>query len=339
MELWKFIRKFYQENGRMPFGSEIDKLKILAKEEEARKKVVRIDEFLPPKAPFSAQNQEGWMEGIESLRKDVDDLSKTASEYKDKTVGDFLSDYFGMGKKAETEQEMIERMNKQNKEAVERLKKKKLKEAEEMFDDGDWDPSGMKDGGRIGYAYGKGLDLLKILKKEGTTIKKEIETAMDNIVNFSGDAKYDADVIVDDIIDRLGIDRDSIDEYGILDVYDKAYQYLTSPKRKKVYSSMYEKQANQDMSELFKGIGATKTAEKIDLQKKYPGITNELLDKIVKDNDPQRKAEVLASLEETLTMMDKGMDKDQIINVLKSTKRTKQAQGTGSKGLDYLQGF
>ena len=339
MELWKLIRKFQKDNGRMPFGSELDKLKILAKEDEARKKVVRIDEFLPPSAPYSAQNPEGWMEGIEGLRKDVDDLSKTASEYKDKTVGDFLSDYFGMGKKAETEEEMIERMNKQNKDAVKRLKEKKIRSAEEIMDDGDFDPSGMKDGGRIGYAYGKGLNIFKLLKKEGTTLEKEIETAMDNIINFSGDAKYDADVIVDDIVERLGIDRDTIDEYGILDVYDKAYQYLTSPKRKKVYSSMYEKQTNQDMSELFKGIGANKTAEKIDLQKKYPGITNELLNNIVKDNDPQRKAEVLASLEEAMTMMDKGMDKDQIINALKNTKRTKQAQGTGSKGLDYLQGF
>jgi hypothetical protein len=44
-------------------------------------------------------------------------------------------DYFGMGKKAETEAEMIARMKKQNKDAVKRLKeKKKTKTAEEIIE-------------------------------------------------------------------------------------------------------------------------------------------------------------------------------------------------------------
>jgi hypothetical protein len=69
-------------------------------------------------------------------------------------------DYFGMGKKVETEAEMIARMKKQNKDAVKRLKeKKKTKTAEDIISEGDFDPSGMKDGGRIGYAKG-GLNYL-----------------------------------------------------------------------------------------------------------------------------------------------------------------------------------
>jgi hypothetical protein len=47
---------------------------------------------------------------------------------------------------------------------------------------------------------------------------------------------------------------------------------------------------------------------------------------IVKDNNPQRKAEVLASLDEVLTMMDKGMDEKQIMDVLRKTTRTKNAK-------------
>ena len=44
MELWKLIRKFQKENGRMPFGSELDKLKILAKKlENAQDKIASLD--------------------------------------------------------------------------------------------------------------------------------------------------------------------------------------------------------------------------------------------------------------------------------------------------------
>ena len=85
--------------------------------------VTDITKKLPEDAPYSEKNPTGWMEGG-------------------------------------TEAEMIARMKKQNKDAVKRLKeKKKTKTAEEIIDEGDFDPSGMKDGGRIGYAKG-GLNYL-----------------------------------------------------------------------------------------------------------------------------------------------------------------------------------
>jgi len=81
--------------------------------------VIDLSKKLPEDAPYSEKNPTGWMEG-----------------------------------------EMIVRMKKQNKDAVKRLKeKKKTKTAEEIIDEGDFDPSGMKDGGRIGYAKG-GLNYL-----------------------------------------------------------------------------------------------------------------------------------------------------------------------------------
>ena len=122
--------------------------------------VIDLSKKLPEDAPYSEKNPTGWMEGLESLKYKVDDLAEQGKKYKETTVGDFIDDYFGMGKKVETEAEMIARMKKQNKDAVKRLKeKKKTKTAEEIIDEGDFDPSGMKDGGRIGYAKG-GLNYL-----------------------------------------------------------------------------------------------------------------------------------------------------------------------------------
>ena len=45
----------------------------------------------------------------------------------------------------------------------------------------------------------------------------------------------------------------------------------------------------------------------MELKIKYPGITDELIAKIMADDNPQRKAEVLATLDEAFKMMEKGM--------------------------------
>ena len=56
----------------------------------------------------------------------------------------------------ETEAEMLDRMNRQNKEAVQRLKNKKEKDLADKLKDlpDDIDPDAMADGGRIGFGSG-----------------------------------------------------------------------------------------------------------------------------------------------------------------------------------------
>ena len=93
------------------------------------------------------------------------------------------------------------------------------------------------------------------------------------------------------------------------------------------------KRAFQDLEQL-KDV-APKFYLRMTLKLKYPGITDDLIEKIMADDDPQRIAEVMATMDESFKMMDKGMDTDQIINTLQKTPRTKQADG----GLNYLMGL
>ena len=72
---------------------------------------------------------------------------------------------------------------------------------------------------------------------------------------------------------------------------------------------------------------APKMVERLQLKQKYPGITDDLLDKILIDDNMQRKAEVLATLDEAFKMMEKGKGTDEIINTFKNVTRTKQADG------------
>ena len=212
---------------------------------------------------------------------------------------------------------------------------------------------------RAAGTYGSGEDLYKILKEEGITMDQAVKEAIDDMPRLSGDAKYDADAVADVMYERLGIDPTTLNQYNLLDVYDNAYQQLVKQKRKSMYQTAaedslkkmdpeaetYAKELEYDVQEKisepgYKGVVTeasdlddtlkiveSQKSEATKLREKYPGISEALLDKLVKDNDPQRKAEVLAALDEVLTMMDKGMDEKEIMNVLKNTTRTKNEEG------------
>jgi hypothetical protein len=72
---------------------------------------------------------------------------------------------------------------------------------------------------------------------------------------------------------------------------------------------------------------APKMVERLELKQKYPGITDDLLDKILIDDNMQRKAEVLATMDEAIKMMEKGKGADEIVETFKNVTRTKQADG------------
>jgi hypothetical protein len=68
-----------------------------------------------------------------------------------------------------------------------------------------------------------------------------------------------------------------------------------------------------------------KTPEE-ELRREFPGISDDLIRDILVDDNPQRIAEVKASLHEALKMQQKGMGPDEIINMFKK-KPTKHAEG------------
>jgi hypothetical protein len=230
--------------------------------------------------------------------------------------------------------------------------------------------------------YGSGEDFYKILKKEGITINQAVKEALADMSRLSGDAKYDAEAVAEVVYEKLDIDPDTLNQYHVLDVYDKAYNLLTKNKKltpkesflkqyfakkqkekQETYKDMYQKAADDSLKKMdpeaetyakeleydvqekisepgYRGVVTeasdlddtlkiieSQKSEATKLREQYPGISEALLNKIVKDNNPQRKAEVLASLDEVLTMMDKGMDQKQIMDVLKNTTRTKNAKG------------
>ena len=87
--------------------------------------------------------------------------------------------------------------------------------------------------------------------------------------------------------------------------------------------SSFDLQAEMDVAKSL----APKMTERLQLKQKYPGITDDLLDKILIDDNVQRKAEVIATMDEAIKMMEKGKSNDEIIETFKNVTRTKQADG------------
>jgi len=207
----------------------------------------------------------------------------------------------------------------------------------------DFDPKDRKpsaEGGlmRTSYAYGSGLKLAILLARKGKNLKEEIKKAVDNIFS-SGDSKYDADVALDNMLEDLNIDRDAVDQKDIMDAYGKAYNMLAKEKglmSTKVPGGMkpgsksiipkdeYAEYRNDFDKEI---LGKDSSTQVEELKREFPGITDEMIENLLRDKNPQRIAEVKQTMREAMAMEQKGMGSDEIIKTFKDTTRRKQATG------------
>ena len=73
--------------------------------------------------------------------------------------------------------------------------------------------------------------------------------------------------------------------------------------------------------------GLARSIEVDNIKLEFPGISDDMINKILTDTNPQRIAEVKQTMREALKMQEKGMGPNQIIDIFKNTKRTKQATG------------
>ena len=178
--------------------------------------------------------------------------------------------------------------------------------------DYDGDPDGLADGGRPGFKKG-GLSLLNLFGKQGTSADKQIKRSIDNIFT-TDDTKYDADVVVDEIMEYLDIDRDAVDQNDISDLYGKAYSALTKQRfdAKKLMESVNQK-----------GKGTVKTADNIPQPKKTLKSIEETGTIDISDDD------IMGEFEAFMRRRDpEGMKTiDAVVEKTNSKKRTDNAEG------------
>ena len=217
---------------------------------------------------------------------------------------------------------------------------------------------------RASFATGK-IKLAVFLAGKGKNLTDEIRKAVDNIFP-SGDRKVDADMALDNMYEELGIDRDVVDMKDDMKAYGEAYDLLSVPPGSRGGPDDIAAPFSSEKVELPEGVKAEDTilptgnlissklktmriADEIEpglfenltdtqteiIEKYGELIDRDLLKNIVLDPDPNNQAAALATLEEAMVLMKKGVGPDEAVDILKKGSRTKQAEG----GLSYLMGM
>ena len=222
-----------------------------------------------------------------------------------------------------------------NKELLEKMEEAEAEDVLKKFDPEDREPNAMGGINRTSYAIGTGIKLVGFLARRGKDLKEEIRKAMNNFIQPSGDKKVDADVILDNMFEELNVDRDMFDQKDILNAYDEIYTNLNA---NEATGNLISKQLKimRKAEDIQPGLFEKLNDTQLDIITKYGDmIDDNLLKNIILDPDPNNQAAALATLDEVETMMGKGMSTDEIMSVLQSTPRRKQAEG----GLSYLMGM
>jgi len=155
---------------------------------------------------------------------------------------------------------------------------------------------------RVGFARGK-IKLAQFLYGKGTDLVTEIRKAVNNIFE-SGDKKVDADMAVDDMLDELGIDRDTVDQKDILEAYDEAYKTLSVPPGSRGGPEDIAAPV-QSAEDVATSIKRNKDKQKVrnEMKEKY-GFTDEKLDEIENTPIDEEMADKLIAETESLKDVD-----------------------------------
>jgi len=136
--------------------------------------------------------------------------------------------------------------------------------------------------------------------------------------------------------------RDEIEELSTFDI-GVEMQTLRDGKTKSIIPkdeyAEYSKDFNKEIlnKEIKRGVAEIlsdtspaalqKSIEVDNLMLKYPGMDRALAEQIATEINPRKKADIIAMVEQTIEMGNKGMSGDDIIQTFKNTPRTKQASG------------
>ena len=193
-------------------------------------------------------------------------------------------------------------------------------------------------GGRASFVGGKIVDELvaMIVKKKPMDAMKEVNKIIGKKGKYKNLTQKDIDRIVDQTEDHIFQrdpdnlfveDRSMFKQKNKSIIPEDEYAQVKKDFDTEILGKNVDDMSVEDSLTTMEGLGATQTAERFRLKQKYPGITDDLVGKILIDDNPQRKAELLATLDEAFRMMEKGKGPDEVVEIFKNTTRTKNAKG------------
>jgi ribosomal protein S13 len=208
------------------------------------------------------------------------------------------------------------------------------------FDPTDREPNSMGGFQRTNFAIGtklimgiinaikklKPMDAMKemneVVAKRGK-YKNLDDDEVNQIFDETNDHIFERDVPADEF--AVNFDDDIDISQGMIDLDEMNFTKNAQAAKKAI-----------DNASINTDLMKAKLMERFELEKKYPGIDKDFLTKIIDDPDPQRKAEVIATIDQAFELMRQGKSQEEVYDIMKQmTDRTKQAKG----GLSYLMGM
>ena len=364
MNIFRLINLFRKTNGRSPTPSELSKLKQQAEEIATQDNVLQFpqggkdrlspfddfkasedafEESMKPKGARPGNiNYEAMQEkfpdvklyGDESFQ-ELLDIEKTGKHPRDKADGGRIG--FKVGGILDLLNLIKRKVGKKNITTADKIKRPQSALDREMFKE-----------------FNERTNKTLVPKKpKPKTPDKALLKAMDEIGGGTGDLKYDADVLADELAFQRGLIpeggdlTDIADQNKRMDLYDEAYsavskQFLKNREMKKNLNPENVKLSYADKDKRIIPEGLTE--EDIDFailkgefERKYSKlIPEDLMRKIMADDDPQRVKDIIGHVEQAAIMTDKGMSADQVIDAFKKGEKRKD---NASGGLNYLMGL
>lgn len=226
---------------------------------------------------------------------------------------------------------------------------KSVQDAEELrmldeFDPKDRDPNAY--GGiagnlrlnRTGFKVGSGVKIYNLVTKYGPEFKKFADMLFIKASNMIRQGKgmwkgLDQKQMMQQH-DNLTQKVNTFQKEGTLEGMD---QYFGIDAEKAFVEAQAKIKQKSTAGEIKKGVadvmkdtseaGLARSIEIDNLKLEFPGISDEMIENILTDTNPQRIAEVKATMNEALEMQGKGKGPDEIIDIFTKTPRTRHASG------------
>ena len=199
-------------------------------------------------------------------------------------------------------------------EEIERIKREVDQEKQiKDFDPTDREPNSMGGIQRLQYKLGGTKTILNIIKQ----IKK---------LN-----PIDAMKEVNEVVAKRG-KYENLSDTEIKTIFDETNDHIFE---RDVPADEFAVNFDDEVEKL--SVLTPKAAERFKLKQMYPGIDEDFLTRIIDDPDPQRKAEVLAALDQSMLLMKEGKTGDEVVDILKQEVKGRKPNARG--GLNYLMGM
>jgi hypothetical protein len=244
-------------------------------------------------------------------------------------------------------------------EEIERIKKEVDQEKQiKDFDPTDREPNSMGGFQRTNFAIGtklimgiinaikklKPMDAMKemneVVAKRGK-YKNLDDDEVNQIFDETNDHIFERDVPADEF--AVNFDDDIDISQGMIDLDEMNFTKNAQAAKKaidnaSINTDLLKAKLMESGSDLEKAKKlAPKMVERFELKMKYPGIDEDFLTKIIDDPDPQRKAEVLAVLDQSMLLVREGKSGDEVVDILKQETKGRKPNARG--GLNYLMGM